>query len=67
MGCDKIKTQSQATPVAFAGISAIQNSSDSSLILTWKIPFTVLVENYEVYILPIKAEDAKALEVSTAR
>ncbi|MCX6131430.1 MAG: hypothetical protein NTX25_20500, partial [Proteobacteria bacterium] len=64
ISCNKLSTTAESNPINFSGIVSIQNSSDSSVILSWKIPFTVQIENYEIYILPLKAEDLDSLEES---
>ncbi len=61
MSCNKLQTAGESNPISYSGITTIQASSDNSLILAWKIPFTVQLENYEVYVLQIEAEDAKTL------
>jgi hypothetical protein len=61
LACEKLQTAGGGNPITFSGITGIQASSDNSYIMTWKIPFTVLIENYEVYVQQIEAADAQDL------
>jgi hypothetical protein len=61
-----LQTAVEGNPIAFSGITSIQASSDNSYIMSWKIPFTVLIENYEVYVQAIEAEEAQKLIAAAA-
>ncbi|WP_141732903.1 IPT/TIG domain-containing protein [Oligoflexus tunisiensis] len=65
LSCNKLQTAGESNPITFSGITGVQASSDNSYIITWKIPFTVFIENYEVYVQPIDAEQAKTLSDAT--
>lgn len=67
LSCNKLQTAGEANPITFSGITGIQASSDNSYILTWKIPFTVFIENYEVYVQTIQAADAETLIAAASK